>query len=61
MFGTHEQMCAKLTEKTCLVPRSGEFECQDQRSKVKVTGTKKMRCVLPSPPGSDGMEHARCK
>ena len=27
--------------KTCLVPRSDKFECQDRRSKVKVTGDKK--------------------
>jgi len=25
-----EQICTKFTEQTCLVPRSGEFECQDQ-------------------------------
>ena len=35
--GTAERICAKFTEKTCLVPRSDEFEGQGQRSTVKVT------------------------
>ena len=35
--GTAERICAKFTRKTCLVPRSDQFECQGQRSKVKVT------------------------
>ena len=36
----YERICAKFTKKTCLVPRSGEFEGQGQRSKVKVTRDK---------------------
>jgi len=39
--GTPEQICAKFTGKMCLVIRSEEFECQCQRSKVKVTMDKK--------------------
>jgi len=39
--GTAERICAKFTEKTCLVPHSDEFQCQGQRSKVKVTRDKK--------------------
>ena len=38
--GTAERVCAKFTGKTCLDTRSDEFECQGQRSKVKVTGDK---------------------
>jgi len=38
--GTAEHICAKLTGKTCLVPRYDEFEGQGQRSKVKVTRDK---------------------
>ena len=38
--GTAERIFAKFTQKTCLVPRSGEFEGQGQRSKVKVTKNK---------------------
>jgi len=34
--GTAERICAKLTGKTCLVPRLDAIECQDQRSKVKI-------------------------
>jgi len=37
---TAERICAKFTRKTCLVPRSDEFEGQGQRSKVKVTSDK---------------------
>ena len=37
--GTSEQICAKYTGKTCLVPRSDKFEGQAQRSKS--LGTKK--------------------
>ena len=36
-----ERICAKFSRKTCLVPRSDEFECQGERSKVKVTRDKK--------------------
>ena len=32
--GTAERICAKFTRKTCLIPRSDEFEGQRQRSKV---------------------------
>ena len=39
--GTAERICAKLTEKTWLVPRSDEFEGQGQRSKVNITTDKK--------------------
>jgi len=39
--GTAERICAKFTVTTCFGPRSDEFECQGQRSKVKVTGDKK--------------------
>jgi len=38
--GTAERICAIFTRKTCLVIRSYEFECQGQRSKVKVTRNK---------------------
>jgi len=30
--GTAERICAKLTRKTCFVPRWEEFEGQDQRN-----------------------------
>jgi len=36
--GMAEQICAKFTGKTCLVPHSDKFEFQGLRSKVKVTG-----------------------
>jgi len=49
--GTAERICAKFTAKTCLVPHLEEFECQGQRSKVKVTRTK-TRCAVPSPPAA---------
>jgi len=58
--GTAERISAKFTGKTCLVPCSEEFECQGQRSKVKVTRHKNALCT-PITPGSDGMERARCK
>jgi len=32
-LGTAEQICAKSTGKTCLVPRWDEFEWQGQRSR----------------------------
>jgi len=38
--GTAEWICAKFTRKTCLVLRSDEFECQEQKSKVKVNRDK---------------------
>ena len=37
---TAERICVKSTWKTCLVPRSDEFESQSQRSKAKVTRDK---------------------
>ena len=43
-----------------MVPRSDEFECQGQRSKVKVTRDKK-RAVHSHHPGSLRMVRARCK
>jgi len=39
--GTAEQICSKFTGRTCWVPCSDEFECQGQRSKIKVTRDKK--------------------
>jgi len=59
--GTAERICAKLTGKTCLVLRSKVFECQGQRSKVKVTRDKKRAVHSSPPPGSDKMERTRCK
>jgi len=53
-------ICAKFTGKTCLIPRSEEFECQGPWSKVKIAGTKNAMCT-PITLGSDGMERARCK
>jgi len=40
VWGTAERIYAKFAGKTCLVPRSDEFECQGQRSMVKVTTDK---------------------
>jgi len=45
MTGTAERICTKFTRKTCLILRSDEFECQGQRSKVKVTRDKKALCT----------------
>ena len=44
--GTAGRICANFTGKTCLVPRSDEFECQGQR--LRSLGTK-TRFALPSP------------
>jgi len=48
--GTVERICDKFTGKTCLVPRSDDFE------KVKVKGRghqgQKTRCALRSPPAA---------
>ena len=41
MAETAERICVKFTQKTCLVPPSGEFEDKDQRSEAKVTRDKK--------------------
>ena len=51
MTGTAERICAKFTRKTCLVLRWDEFECQGQRSKVKVTRDKK-HAVHHNTPGT---------
>ena len=37
--GTGERICAKFTRKTCLLPRSDEFEYQGQRSRLSRTKT----------------------
>jgi len=47
--GTAERICAKFAGKTCLVPRSDEFECQGQMSRSPGTKT---CCALPSPPAA---------
>ena len=46
---TAVRICAKFTRKTCLVPRSDEFECQGQRSKIKVTRDKTGKTAESSP------------
>jgi len=50
----------KFTGETCLVPCLDVFECQGQRSKIKVTGTKDAPCT-PITPGSIRMVCACCK
>ena len=57
---TAERICAKFTGKTCLVPRSEEFKCQSQRSKIKVTRNKNAFST-PVTLGSVRMVSARCK
>jgi len=59
--GTGERICAKFTRKTCLVLRSDEFECQRQRSKVKVTRDKKRAVHSQHLRGVDGMERPCCR
>ena len=54
IWGTAEQICAKFTQKTCLVLRSDEFEYQGQRSRA--TGTKKRAVHSQQSRGVDGME-----
>jgi len=58
---TAKRICAKFTWKTCLVLHSDEFECQGQKSKVKVT--RDIKCIEQSqhPRGIDGMERPRCR
>jgi len=58
---TAKWICAKFTWKTCLVLHSDEFECQGQKSKVKVT--RDIKCIEQSqhPRGIDGMERPRCR
>jgi len=47
--GMAERICAKFIGKTCLVPRSDEFECLGQRSKVKVIKDKTWKNAESSP------------
>jgi len=61
MAETAERICAKFTPKTCLVLRSDDFECQGQRSKVKVTSDKKRAAHSEHPRRVDGMEQPRCR
>jgi len=49
MAGTAEWICAEFAQKTCLVPRSDEFECQGQKSKVKATRDKNALCTHDIP------------
>jgi len=49
MAGTAERICTKFTQKTCLVLRSDELECQVQKSKVKVTRDKSALCTHNTP------------
>jgi len=44
-----ERICVKFTGKTCFVPHSEEFECQGERSKVKVTRDKNALSTLITP------------
>ena len=46
---TNERICAKFTLKTCLVPRSDEFECQGQRSRSPGTKDALSSPVTPPP------------
>ena len=60
--GTAERICAKFTEKTCLVPRTEDFESQGRMSKVKVTRDKNALCTPVTPRQStNGMQCTRCK
>jgi len=61
MAGTAERIYAKFTRKTCLVLRSDEFECQGQKSKVKVTRDKKRAVHSQHPRGVDEMKHRPCR
>jgi len=45
MAGTAERICAKFIQKTCLVLRSDDFECQE----VKVTEDRKALCTHNTP------------
>jgi len=59
MAGTAERICAIFTWKPCLAIRSDEFECQGQKSNVKVTTYQgqKTHCAVTTPPwyGRNGM------
>jgi len=61
MAETAERICAKFTQKICLVLRSDEFECQDQKSKVKVTRDKNRPVHSQHLRGMNGMECPRCR
>jgi len=60
MAGTHKRICTKFTRKTGLVLRSDKFECQDQKSKVKVNSDKK-RAVHSQHPSIDRIQCTRWK
>ena len=40
-----ERICAKFARKTCLVPRSGEFECQGRRRQKRHSSALGLRAV----------------
>jgi len=65
MAGTAERICTKFTRKTCLVLRSEKFECQGQRSKIKVTRNKKALCIYNTPRcrrnGTPSLQITSCK
>jgi len=61
MAGTTGRICAKFTRNMCLVLRWHGFECQGQKSKVKVTRKKKRAVHSQRPRGMDEMERAHCK
>jgi len=43
--GTIEQICTKLTEKTCLVPCSDKFECQGHQGQKQLFSALSAACV----------------
>jgi len=51
----------EITQKTYLVLRSDESECQGQESKVNVTRDKKRAVHSQHPRGMGGMERSCCK
>jgi len=61
MTGTAERICAKFTWKTCLVLRLDDFECQGEKSKVKVTRDKKHAVHSQHLHCMDGMERPHCR
>jgi len=58
MTGATERICAKFTQKTCLVLHSDEFEYQGQKTEVKVNRDKNALSTHNAP-SIDGMERAR--
>jgi len=56
MAGTAERICAKFTQKTCLVLRSDELECQGQKSNGQKTHVQSQH-----PHSMDEMERPRCR